>query len=94
MTFNSRNAEFGAENIEQEDSNISSSNQQADDQITNQSAKSTKIISDVMFSHAQRMKIADIVTAVLRMNRQNNSFSDISFTSSSMITIFETRFER
>jgi AraC-like DNA-binding protein len=28
------------------------------------------------------------------MNRQNNSFSDISFTSSSMITIFETRFER
>jgi hypothetical protein len=40
------------------------------------------------------MKIIDIVIAALRMNRQNNSFLNISFVSSSMTSIFETRLDR
>jgi hypothetical protein len=96
MTFNSRNAEFETDNIEQdESSNISTFNQLADNQFTNQSAQSNESTSDAAFSHAQQMKIADIVVAALRMNRQNNSSSDVSSVFlSSMIIIFETRLER
>ncbi len=103
MTHNARNAEFEADNIEQDEfssfNQISdvSLNQFSDDQITNHSIKSIDFTSDSMFSQAQRMKIADIVVAVLRMNRQNNS-SEIFFSSVSSITsmtsIFETRSDR
>jgi hypothetical protein len=100
MTFNFRNAEFESDNVEQDE--FSSFDQTDSDQTTNQSAadqsqnnsRSNESISDQMFTHAQRVKIADIVTAALRMNRQNNSFSDISSVSSSMTSIFETRLDR
>jgi hypothetical protein len=109
MTFNSRNAEFEARNAEQDEFSSSHqfsdeqitnqasadqfTNQASADQFTNQSARSTETTFDVMFIHAQRMKIADIVTAALRMNRQNNSLSDMS-SLTSMIIFFETRSDR
>jgi hypothetical protein len=104
MINNVRNVEFEATNTDE--SSEESINQDAistSDQIANLSSnnsRSNESISDAMFSHAQRMKIADIVVVALRMNRQNNSSSrifasDILFvSSSSMTTIFETRFER
>ncbi len=94
MTNNARNAEFETINIDESREENSNQGNTIVDQITNQFARSVETTSDVMFSHAQRMKIADIVIAALRMNRQNNSFSDISSVSSSMTSIFETRFDR
>jgi hypothetical protein len=69
-------------------------NQSSADQSQNNS-RNSESISDASFSQAQRMKIADIVIAALRMNRQNNSSSIISFVASTFMTIiFDARLER
>jgi hypothetical protein len=104
MTFNSRNAEFETTNTEKSsEENNSQETISTDDQISNQSSSSSRSnenISDAAFSQAQRMKIADIVVAALRMNRQNNPsskilVSDMSFVTSSLMSIiFDAQLER
>jgi hypothetical protein len=93
MINNARNARFEA--VNSDDTNSINS-----DQIANQAAQSIESTFESMFSQAQRMKIVDIVIAALRMNRQNNSSSEMSSSNisfvatSSMIISFETRSDR
>jgi hypothetical protein len=103
MINNARNAEFETINTDESSEEIINQDfTSTSDQITNRSSSNSRSIestSETTFSHAQRLKIADIVAVALRMNRQNNSFSeisssDISFVTSSMNIIFETRFDR
>ncbi len=103
MINNVRNAEFETINTDESSEEIiNQDSTSTSDQITNRSSsnsRSIESISGTAFSHAQRLKITDIVAVALRMNRQNNSFSrisssDISSASSSMNTIFETRLDR
>jgi hypothetical protein len=95
MTFNSRNARFKARNIDQSEQNINSFNQLVSENFTNQSIESSNLISDLTFSQTQRTKITDIVTAILRINRQNHSSLSASAVSSALTTTaFESRSDR
>jgi hypothetical protein len=98
MAFNFRNAEFGAENIEQGEQSSFSFNQSSGQFMhSSNNQRSAESTSGFTFSHVQRQEIADIVAAALRTNRQNNSSSfmpSVSSLSTTTLSSFDSRPDR